>query len=207
MMSHEKVIVISIRPEHAKNILNGKKTLELRKSVPKGFVGWVYVYVTKGVGKSKYHHLYNLTEYNNGKTLFSIIHHNKYSLVPDGFLNGKVVFRFWFDEYVKYVDCSDCSNNENGYECENDFRYLLSVDPVLRKETCLTSDEIEDYGNGKDLYAWHINKLEVFDKPMQLSDFQKEEYAVMPNGIFPAYQPISRPPQSWQYAYILGAKQ
>ena len=43
-----KAILLSINPEHALNILNGKKTLELRKRVPKGFIGWVYVYVTKG---------------------------------------------------------------------------------------------------------------------------------------------------------------
>ena len=42
-----KSIMISIKSEHVVNILNGKKTLELRKSVPKDFVGWVYIYVTK----------------------------------------------------------------------------------------------------------------------------------------------------------------
>ena len=72
------------------------------------------------------------------------------------------------DGYVKYVDCSGCTNNENGYECQNDFMYLLSDDPVLRKATCLTSDEIEDYGNGKDLYALHISNVEIFDEVMGL---------------------------------------
>ena len=99
-----KSLMISIRPKHAINILNGKKTLELRTWIPKDYVGWVYVYVTKGIGKTKYHHLYNLTKYNNGKTLFSITHHNKHSLVPNGFLNSTVVFRFWFDEYEEYND-------------------------------------------------------------------------------------------------------
>ena len=46
-----KAILLSIRPEHALNILNGDKTLELRKRVPKDFKGWVYVYVTKGGGR------------------------------------------------------------------------------------------------------------------------------------------------------------
>ena len=43
-----KALLLSVRPEHAIKILNGEKTLELRKGVPKGFEGWVYVYVTKG---------------------------------------------------------------------------------------------------------------------------------------------------------------
>jgi predicted transcriptional regulator len=202
MMSPEKAIVISIRPEHALNILNGSKTLELRKSVPKDFVGWVYVYVTKGKPLLvRMFGRYTLSD-------------RRIEDLGDFTLSGKIVARFWFDEYVKYVDCIDCSNNENGYECENDFRYLLSVDPVLRKKTCLTSDEIEDYGNGKDLYAWHIKKLEVFDKPMALGEFYRD-YEVLShdkygNEIYsndtPYFQ-LKRGPQSWQYAYISGAKQ
>ena len=43
-----KELMISMKPEHAVNILNGKKTLELRTWIPRGYVGWVYVYVTKG---------------------------------------------------------------------------------------------------------------------------------------------------------------
>ncbi len=43
-----KSLMISIQPQHAFNIMYGKKTLELRTWIPKGYVGWVYVYVTKG---------------------------------------------------------------------------------------------------------------------------------------------------------------
>ena len=46
--------------------------------------------------------------------------------------NGTIPVKVVIDGYVKYVDCSDCTNNENGYECQNDFMYLLSVDPILR---------------------------------------------------------------------------
>ena len=42
-----KSLMISIQPEHAYNIINGKKTLELRTWIPKDY-GWVYVYVNKG---------------------------------------------------------------------------------------------------------------------------------------------------------------
>jgi predicted transcriptional regulator len=30
-----KALILSVRPEHAINILNGKKKIEIRKSVPK----------------------------------------------------------------------------------------------------------------------------------------------------------------------------
>ena len=42
-----KAILLSINPEHALNILKGQN-IRTSKRVPKGFIGWVYVYVTKG---------------------------------------------------------------------------------------------------------------------------------------------------------------
>lgn len=205
-----KELLISVKPEHLLNILNGEKTLELRKTVPKDYKGWVNIYCTKGVGKTKYHHLYNLTEYNNGKTLFAITHHNKYSLVPDNFLNRKVVARFWFDEYEEYNDYSGCTNNENGYECENEYMYHLCELPNKIKELCLTCDEIETYGNGETLYAWHIKQLEIFDKPKELSEFYKANLYT-PYEVIRAYEEttrdlisyrLQRPPQSYQFVYV-----
>ena len=188
--------MISIRPKHLVNILNGYKTLELRKTVPKDYKGWVYVYCIKGVGKTKYHHLYNLTSYNNGKTLFSITHHNKYSLVPDGFLNGKVVARFWFDEYEK-LEWFDASLGGENLKRDYNYWYLegngkyVSVEWLL-VNLYLTKQQVIDYGNGKDLYAWLIKKLEVFDKPMELSNFYNFKTKIN----------LTRPPQSWQYVWV-----
>lgn len=193
-----KSLMISIQPQHAVNILNGKKTLELRTWIPKGYVGWVYVYVTKGVGKSKYHHLYNLTEYNNGKTFFSITHHNKHSLVPDGFLNGKVAFRFWFDEYdiLKGMTLGGVFQHYNTYKY-NDILYKL----------CLTYDEVDNYGKGKDLYAWHIKKLEIFDEPKELSDFEVRKLLTEElrwHGDFRYYtEPLKKAPQKFCYCYVV----
>ena len=58
-----------------------------------------------------------------------------------------------------------------GLECDYDFKYwLYDLDDELKK-LCLTYDEVENYGNGKDLYTWHIKQLEIFDTPKSLSDF------------------------------------
>ena len=43
-----KAILMSIRPQWVAKILNKEKTLEIRKHFPKDYVGWVYVYCTKG---------------------------------------------------------------------------------------------------------------------------------------------------------------
>ena len=47
-----KAILISIKPYWVAKILNGEKTIEIRKRFPKDYVGWVYIYCTKG--KQKY---------------------------------------------------------------------------------------------------------------------------------------------------------
>lgn len=68
-----KAILISIKPQWVAKILNGEKTIEIRKKFPKDFVGWVYIYCTKD---KKYANLIN----------------------RGGFLTGMVVARFWCDK-------------------------------------------------------------------------------------------------------------
>ena len=43
-----KSILMSIQPQWLAKILNGEKTIEIRKKFPKDYVGWVYIYCTKG---------------------------------------------------------------------------------------------------------------------------------------------------------------
>ncbi len=176
--------MISIQPQHAFNILYRKKTLELRTWIPKEYVGWVYVYVTKG-------------KFINGlRRNQDIVVNNKLEI-----LNGKVGFRFWFDEYDKYVDVSNCGMTSCGFECDYDFIYgLYNLDDELKK-LCLTYDEVENYGKGKDLYAWHIKKLEIFDEPKELSDFIVG-LNYLGDIIPPTYKRLKRPPQRsvWVYA-------
>lgn len=173
-----KQIMITVSPKEALNILNGKAVLLLRKYIPKNYKGWVNVYVTNGVGKSKYHHLYNLTEYNNGKTLFSITHHNKHSLVPDGFLNGKVVARFWFEKYEELKKYMYYQNRPIGYD------YDLECTLTMVEKMCITYEEMLKTARkkqvGQSVYAWHIDKFQIFDKPKELSSFYSPNlYATM----------------------------
>lgn len=139
-----KSILISIRPEHLINILNGKKTLELRKTAPfpLGRGRWVYLYCTKG-----------------GKGLFKdndyFLFHNGNSSIS---LNGKVVARFWFDTLDNY-EKDDVMNWHDG--------------DLNLKNLCLTWSEVMNYAfdyKRDSVYAWHIKNLEIFDEPMSLSD-------------------------------------
>lgn len=150
-----KSLMISIQPQHAVNILNGDKTLELRTWIPKDYAGWVYVYVAKSVKdilyryKDKYYTQHYLTFTDSVEVL-----------------NSKVAFRFWFDEYIAYKYYED----DNSYFAKRPQDFGYGAEEVL-KRLCLSRDEFKTYGKGKDLYAWHINKLEIFDEPKELSDF------------------------------------
>ena len=42
-----KSILMSVQPKWVAKILNGEKTIEIRKRFPKDYVGWVYIYCTK----------------------------------------------------------------------------------------------------------------------------------------------------------------
>lgn len=166
-----KSILLSIKPEWVAKILNKEKTIEVRKKFQKDYVGWVYIYVTKG---------------NNPKGTFLAktkdfpgFRYNQISFFYDELkdkyeyngcydeLNGKVVARFWCDKVEnvgKWVG--------NGYGTET------ITDTVFNLLTCLRDDQIKEYlGNSKKLFAIHISKLEIFDKPRELSEFR---YAVCP---------------------------
>lgn len=200
-----KSLMLSIQPKHVVNILNGYKTLELRKTVPKDFKGWVYIYCTKS--KPYLMSIFKEWELTKYKTDMS-----KSKNVFNG--NDKVVARFWFDDYIAYKYYED----DNSYFAKRPQDFVYNADEVI-KRLCLSRDEFKTYGKGKDLYAWHIKKLEIFDTPLSLSDFYKQ--LTYPNGeiITPnicEYSPfdydddlntclksfeLKKAPQSYQYVY------
>lgn len=159
-----KSLMISKQPQEAVNLLNGDATLDLRTWIPKDYVGWVYIYVAKGVKDIL--HKYKDKYYTNHYLTFTD---------SVEVLNSKVVARFWFDEY----DTLEYSNYQ--YIGNNRFVSLSwYVDSNYLDNLCLDYQDVLDYGfrekpkpHQKTLYAWHINKLEIFDEPKQLSDFYK----------------------------------
>ena len=182
-----KAILLSIRPEHAYNIIIGKKTLELRKSVPKDYVGWIYVYVTKR------------------KPLITQGFYTNDDLKND-ILNGTIPFRFWFDDYEEIPYTVACYNTPtwDGYY----------IDDEIIKKLCISGGDVYNYGKGKDLYAWHIKKLDIFDKPMELIDFVSDKLVINVCGNeFKCYsetasyfarkdQRLTKAPQSYQYVWV-----
>ena len=88
----------------------------------------------------------------------------------------------------------------------------------IQKQTCLTYEEIQNYGKDKPLFYWHISNLVIYDKPKELSEFytkcnegcedcdfwksvrvNADEYDMECSSSIYGHRPLKRPPQSWCY--------
>lgn len=152
-----KAILMSIRPQWVAKILNGEKTIEIRKRFPKDFVGWVYIYCTKEDSLSR------LKDYPNDRYVceqnFKCEDFPKLDSGYEG--KGKVVARFWCDKVDKVH-----------LRFEKYCAGELSQDGLL-KYACLTEQELDNYlwSNCCIGCAIHITKLKIFDKPKEISEF------------------------------------
>lgn len=192
-------IVISIRPEWVYKILNGEKTLEIRKLFPKDYVGWIFIYVTQGKPYLKQCEHYRVLS--NTK------------IANEGYyLNGKVVAKFWCDK-VEEIRCSWGSNFIDWSKYPSDERYDYYIGNEMDtcdicRVACLKMEELDNYLKGNKGYAIHISKLEIFDKPMLLTMFRKVGFRKFLNDSKPNRMSlletlkkysITKAPQSWQY--------
>ena len=194
-----KSILISVKPIYARLIEAGYKLEEIRKSVPKGFIGWVYLYET--IGKKKW-----VTDEKWGNEYpFWIgyeIYNNAYlpkRLITEG--RGKIIGRWWHDSYqtIPYeVTLPQGYENHDGEWIDYSL-YGYWVNTTLLERSFLTDKDISLYGNGKTLYAWKIDTFEKLD--LYLSDFMTwnkgDKWTPDMNWI-----ELKRPPQSWQYVYV-----
>ena len=189
----EKSILLSIRPEWVAKILNGEKTIEIRKKFPKDYVGWVYIYCTKGKEQCLVRNNINGT------------YHMKFCYW-DGLesnLDDRVVARFWCDRIdkleVEFYKNEPLYSTDSAYQnikrvcleqledcdydedlCDRDTLYTNEIDECEEKDnkflqqTCLTGKELQKYFSGCDVgYAIHISKLEIFKKLRYLHSFYK----------------------------------
>ena len=195
-----KAILISVRPEWVAKILNGEKTIEIRKRFPKDYVGWVYIYVTKDNKNC----LFDFREDEYAPDKFGYSKADKWYRQHYKLLNGKVVARFWCDkvEEINYLPYE-----QTYYTQTLDTVIWKGHEPTLLKVCCLSWEELDNYLKEKKGYAIHITKLEIFDKPKEISEFEirATEGDVKFNNIkgkMLAYKPLSRAPQSWCYIEI-----
>ncbi|MDY0141657.1 MAG: hypothetical protein RBR97_07180 [Bacteroidales bacterium] len=179
-----KAILMSIQPKWLAKILNGDKTIDIRKTMPKCELPIdVYLYCTKG---TLYFNSYE-NEWETSKVDRKLLNPNLFHR------DGKVVAKFTLN---KCYELEFEGEDWNTYYWKN----TIISGSQLEKKSCLTQCDMEDYAGDKNIYAWHIDNLVTFE-PMELGQFYKFKYRT---EFEERYTPIKQAPQSWQYAYVKG---
>ena len=192
-----KAIMISVKPKYVADILNGHKTIEIRKTMPKCNLPIdVYIYCTK----DKKHKL-EYCDYNGGC----------WSANDGGeYFNGKVVAKFTLNKTEKIEELCYQEHMLSGYyEDLGTESYTIKE---LLKYSCLTQSELYkyiEYDIKKDIYgyAWHILNLEIFDESKELNEFSarypKGDVDIGENCKLHCMKILTKAPQSWQYIEVL----
>lgn len=180
-----KSVLISIKPKWIEKIVNGEKTIEVRKTRPKIETPFkCYIYCTYGQENENYM---------LGK-------------------RGKVIGEFVCDKIEEFheYELSPC---KKFYEFEKARLDLFLKESCLSyNEVCDYRKNLPYY---KPLYGWHISDLKIYDKPKELGEFKRwnrtEENVPCAHTKW-LYSDckdckscnLTRPPQSWCYVESLG---
>lgn len=165
-------MMLSIQPEWVAKILNGDKTIEVRKQFPSIFNNKehfkVYIYCTQK------HYLLSYPV--NDETRFfdtddkekaqSYQHHE-----------GKVVGEFICDDVYTLKNKGNCFKVEESSEKTNH----------IARQSCLGYEDMKRYCPDT-AYGYHISDLKIYDEPIEIGRF------LLTNG-----NQVIRPPQSYFY--------
>lgn len=91
---------------------------------------------------------------------------------------------------------------------------------IAEQQGCISREKLIEYSNGKELFGWHISDLQIYDKPKELSEFNRicpykkpdgtrmnvpcpcDKYTWAHDeekGVSYCTRRVTRPPQSWLY--------
>nr|DAV05338.1 MAG TPA: The ASCH domain adopts a beta-barrel fold similar to that of the PUA domain [Caudoviricetes sp.] len=200
----EKAVLISIHPEWCQKIVNGEKTIEVRKTRPKMETPFkCYIYCTKDK------HL-AFMQNASGTNLIACM--NAETAIPvGGFLgNGKVIGEFICRKIDRVTHVGSMGSSlVYPCICAPGAASVSRIDDLLNA-SCLSAVGLERYLAGGDGYGWHISNLEVYDTPLELSEFRrpcKHELYCESCAVYMHHDGICgnatlylrRPPQSWYY--------
>ena len=184
-----KAVLISIRPKWCEKIVNGDKTIEVRKTRPKMNTPFkCHIYCTL----PKYpHEDFIATNYPR----------------PQFYGGGKVIGEFTCDriDWITHIGYTGIPNLVETRICD---AATMRTSPVggLLNAACLTPKMLNDYLAWGDGYGWHITDLRIYDAPRELSELERPyecnecdaKWATECNACHEEVN-IKRPPQSWCY--------
>ncbi len=149
-----KAALISIKPKWCEKIINGDKTIEVRKTRPKLDTPFkCYIYCTLQ-GCNEFFRVDlggDVAKWNRGK---------------------------WWDRKGKVIGEFTC---DRVYELETKARggsyYVKGEDRLtaceVAQQSCLTLKDMHDYLHAQTGYGWHITDLRIYDAPRELSEFRR----------------------------------
>ena len=176
-----KAVLISIRPEWCKKIINGEKTIEVRKTKPKLETPFkCYIYCTL----PKYpHEDFIATDYPK----------------PQFYGGGKVVVEFICDRIYEL----ETRSPGGSYYVKGEGQPTIND---VARQSCLALKDMHEYLQSKVGYGWHISDLLIYDTPHELWEFERSyecdkcdaKWASECNACHEKKK-IKRPSQSWCY--------
>ena len=172
----DKSVLISIRPKWCEKIVDGEKTIEVRKTRPKLQTPFkCYIYCTMD-------HPYISVSCGELDKL-------NYRTNTVCRCNGKVIGEFTCDRIVPIT-------YDGG-------RLWCPTNAAFSPATCLSQAEIIAYiGDKGRCYGWHISDLRIYDAPKCLFEFWAERLCRRDPSVFGCGECCDcdkRPPQSWCY--------
>ena len=182
-----KAALISIKPKWCEKIINGNKTIEVRKTRPKLDTPFkCYIYCTLQ-GCNEFFRVDlggDVAKWNRGK---------------------------WWDRKGKVIGEFTC---DRVYELETKARggsyYVKSegqpTTNFIARQSCLDLKDMHGYLHAQKGYGWHITDLRIYDAPRELSEFERPyecnecdaKWATECNACHEESK-IKRAPQSWCY--------
>ena len=184
-----KAVLISIHPKWCEKIVNGDKTIEVRKTRPKMNTPFkCYIYCTL----PKYpHEDFIATNYPR----------------PQFYGGGQGNGEFTCDriDWITHIGYTGIPNLVETRICD---AATMRTSPVggLLNAACLTPKMLNDYLAWGDGYGWHITDLRIYDAPRELSELERPyecnecdaKWATECNACHEEVK-IKRAPQSWCY--------
>lgn len=168
-----EAVLISIRPEWCEKIVNGKKTIELRKTKPKLELPFkCYIYCTYGLGL--------IERYDGVYPNMLLDQKVSASKIWGNCCNGKVIGEFVCDCFLSHCEMANAD--------------------LAEQMGCVRREDILKYSGGKEVYGWHISDLKIYDIPKDISEFWVEGNQTFD---YPPITKLKRPPQSWCYCMPL----
>ena len=136
-----KAILMSIQPKWVAKILNGDKTIEVRKRFPKDYRGWVYIYCTK-------------SQINQAREYFAFEQLHRL---------GKVVARFYCDNVEYYDDICYWSEENEKTTCLTPSDFFDYINHIKRFRACyfIHIAQLEIFNKPKELKEFYRTTTKI----------------------------------------------